>query len=112
MFTSSLDDFGRNGEWSIGNDFDTCCGLKRSHSVMHDEEARKENALDAEWEKKSDIKEKKIEGCRNIKGTRWDKMDTDTKACEELHWEPRDKKIKVAPEIEPIYENAAFVSVQ
>jgi hypothetical protein len=51
-----------------------------------------------------------IEGLRNTKGTRWDKKDTDTKACEDLHWEPRDKKIKVAPEVEPIYENAAFVS--
>ena len=47
MFTPSPDDFGRNCEWSIENDFDTC-GLKRSFSVMHDEEARKEIALDAE----------------------------------------------------------------
>ena len=35
---------------------------------------------------------------------------TDTNACEDLHWEPRDKRIKAAPEVEPIYENAAFVS--
>jgi len=42
--------------------------------------------------------------------TRWDKKEIDTKACEELHWEPRVEKIKVAPKIEPIHENAAFVS--
>ena len=88
MFTPSPDDFGRNGEWSIKKDFDTF-GLKRSLSVMHDEVARKENALGAEWDKKSDIKEKKIEGRRITKGTRWDKKDTDTKACKALHWEPR-----------------------
>ena len=46
MFTPSPDDFGRNGEWSIENDFETC-GLKRSFSVMHDEETKKVNALDA-----------------------------------------------------------------
>jgi hypothetical protein len=32
--------------------------------------ARKENALDAEWDKRSDVKEKMIEGLRNTKGTR------------------------------------------
>ena len=37
-------------------------------------------------------------------------MDTDTKACKDLYWEPRDKRIKVAPDVKPIYENAAFVS--
>ena len=42
--------------------------------------------------------------------TRWDMKKTDTKACEETHWKPRGKKIKVAPEIEPIYDNAAFAS--
>ena len=77
---------------------------------MHDDKARKENALDAEWEKKRDVKEKTIEVLGNTKGTRWGKEETDTKACEDLHWEPRDKRIKAAPEVEPIYENAAFVS--
>ena len=47
IFTPSPDDVGRNGECSIDNDIATC-GIKRSFSVMHDEEARKENALDAE----------------------------------------------------------------
>ena len=70
MFTPSPDDFGRNGEWSIDKDFDTC-GLKRSFSVMYDDKARKENALDAEWDKKRDVKEKTIEGLENTKGTRW-----------------------------------------
>ena len=55
MFTPSPDDFGRNGEWSIEKDFDTC-GFKRSFSVMHYDKARKENALDAEWDKKRDVK--------------------------------------------------------
>jgi len=109
MFTPSPDDIGRNGEWSIENNFDTC-GLKQSFSVMHDEEARKDNSLDAEWDKKSDIEEKKIEGYRNTKGTRWDKKEPDTKACKDLHWEPKYKRIKIAPEAEPIYKNAAFVS--
>ena len=57
MFTPSPDDFGRYGEWSIDKDFDTC-GLKRSFSVMHDDKARKENALDAEWDKKRDVEGK------------------------------------------------------
>ena len=53
---------------------------------MHDKEARKEIALDAEWDKKRDVKEKRIEGLGNTKkGTRWGKMDIDMKACEELH---------------------------
>ena len=47
LFTPSPDDSGRNGEWSIEKDFDTC-DLKRSFSVMHDNKARKEIALDAE----------------------------------------------------------------
>ena len=83
------------GMVSIDKDFDTC-GLKRSFSVMHDNEARKENALDAEWDKKRDVEGKTREG----KGTRWDKKDTDTKACEDLQWMPSDKKIKAAPEVE------------
>ena len=76
---------------------------------MHDDKARKENALDAEWDKKRDVEGKTREGL-GTKGARWDKKDTDTKACEDLHWMPSDKRIKAAPEVEPIYENTTFVS--
>ena len=79
MFTLSPDEFGRNGEWSIENDFETR-GLKRRFSIMHDEEAKVENALNADWDKKRVSKEDKKESHCNTKGTRWDMKETDTKA--------------------------------
>ena len=57
------------------------------------------------------VKEKdKKESHRDTKRTRWDTKKMDSKACKEMYWGPRDKLIKVAPDIELIYENAAFVS--
>ena len=96
MFTPSPDEFGSNGEWSIEIDFETR-GLKQSFSIILDEEAKVENALNAEWDKKQINEKEKKDSHSDTKGTRWDTKKTDTKACKEMHWEPRGKKIKVAP---------------
>jgi hypothetical protein len=37
---------------------------------MHDKETKKENALDAEWDKKRDNEKEKLEGRQDTKGTR------------------------------------------
>ena len=51
---------------------------------MHDEEAKVENSLDAEWDKKRVNEKVKKESC-NTKRTKWDRKNTDTKAYEEMH---------------------------
>jgi len=71
MFTPSPDEFDRYGEWSIENDFETR-GLKQSFSIMRDEEAKVENALNAKWDKKRVNEKEKIESHRITEVTIWD----------------------------------------
>ena len=72
MFTPSPDEFGRNGELPIENDFETH-GPKRSFSIMHDEEAKVENSLNADWDKKRVNEKEKKESHRDTKRTEWDR---------------------------------------